>query len=386
VTRRPRPGPHEVLDARRLNRATLARQSLLDRAQAGVAAAEAVERFGGLQAQEPASPYLALWTRVEGFEAPALHRAFHERAIVKATLMRATLHAVSRDDYRHLLPAVRPMLRGLNRRERGGGPGPDRLMPLADAALAYAATPRSNVELREHLASLVDGEFDPDDAWWWVRRHAAFVHAPSEVAWAFGRRPSLVAAATWLEGGGFAEEADGLERVVRRHLAAFGPASAADIAAWSGLTVVRLRPAIDVVEAAGDLRRFSDERGRELLDLAAAPRPDGDVPAPPRLLPMWDSVLLAFADRTRIVSDEHRPVVVARNGDTLPTFLVDGRVAGLWWAERDGRRTRVVLEPFGRLRRDNRRALEREGERLAAFVEPLEPEVFARYRRTRARR
>ncbi|HSL33063.1 MAG TPA: crosslink repair DNA glycosylase YcaQ family protein, partial [Candidatus Limnocylindrales bacterium] len=113
---------------------------------------------------------------------------------------------------------------------------------------------------------------------------------------------------------------------------------------------------------------------------------EGDTPAPPRLLPMWDSVLLAFADRTRIISDEHRAVVVARNGDTLPTFLVDGRVAGLWWAEGDRGRTRIVLEPFGRLARKHRRALELEGERLASFVEPHERGVFGRYRRTRARR
>jgi hypothetical protein len=122
-----------------------------------------------------------------------------------------------------------------------------------------------------------------------------------------------------------------------------------------------------------------------LLDLDGAPLPDADTPAPPRLLPMWDSTLLAFADRTRLISDADRRVVIARNGDTLPTFTVDGVVAGLWWAEAEwGGRTRIVIEPFRPLlRRADKRALEAEGERLAAVVEPLEPTVYARYQRWR---
>ena len=133
------------------------------------------------------------------------------------------------------------------------------------------------------------------------------------------------------------------------------------------------------------MRRFSDERGRELLDLEDAPLPDADTPAPPRLLPMWDSILLAFADRTRLISDEDRRVVIAPNGDTLPTFTVDGVVAGLWWAAAEpGGRTRIAIEPFRPpLRQADMRALEGEGERLAAFVEPLEPAVYSRYRRWR---
>jgi hypothetical protein len=146
-----------------------------------------------------------------------------------------------------------------------------------------------------------------------------------------------------------------------------------------------VRTGIAAVDAAGGLRRFSDERGRELLDLEGGPLPDPDTDAPPRLLPMWDSTVLAFADRTRLISDEDRRVVIARNGDTLPTFTVDGMVAGLWWAEAEpGGRTRIVIEPFRPpLRRSDARALEVEGERLAAIVEPLEPRVYARYQRWR---
>jgi hypothetical protein len=378
---------YPLLSAAQLNRAVLARQRLLERSADPLVAV--VEQVGGLQAQEPASPYIALWSRIAAFEASRLDEAFQERRVIKATLVRATLHAVSRDDYLHLLPAVRPMLHRLTRRERGGNRDPDLLDRLAAAATAFADRPRSNTELRAHIAGLADG-LDPDDALWWVRRLVAFAHVPSDVPWSFGRRPSLVAAAAWLGGDAFEDEGPALERLVRRYLAAFGPATAADVAAWSGLPVARFRPAIEVIEAAGDLRHFSDERGRDLLDLAGAPLPDADTPAPVRLLPMWDSLVLAYADRTRVISDDHRRTVIGSNGDTLPTFLVDGRVAGLWWAEpvgeRGGRTSRIVLEPFGRLRAADRRALEAEGERLAAFIGPIEPGVFGRYRRSRARR
>jgi hypothetical protein len=374
---------HLVLSNDQLNRATLARQLLLEPSDLDPAAA--IARVGGLQAQEPASPYLALWTRLASFDPASLDRAFHKRRVIKATLMRATLHAVTLEDYLRLLPAVQPLLHRLTRREHEGGPNAARLAELAAAALEFAAQPRGNIDMRDYVASLAT-ELDPDEAWWWVRREAAFVHAPSEVPWSFGRRPALSGAPSWVPGGTFAAEEDALEHLVTRYLGAFGPATAADLSNWSGLPVGRLRPAIEALDARGALRRFADSRGRGLIDVTEAPLPQPDVPAPPRLLPMWDSVLLAHADRNRVLADEHRAAVIGRNGDVLPTFLVHGRVAGLWWAESDGQTTRVVLEPFGRLSRPVRRALEAEGERLAAFVEPHEPAVYARYRRSRARR
>ena len=298
--------------------------------------------------------------------------------------MRSTLHAVSLDDYRHFLPALLPIFRTLRRRLGNDPPRIERVAELAQASLAFASVPRSNVELRDHATAL-DPDIGRDVAWWLIRRYAAFVNVPDASVWSFGRRPMYVDASIWLDGAGFADDSAAVTHLARRYLAAFGPASAADAAAWSGLPIARLRPGFAALQAGGELARFADERGRELLDLVDAPRPDGDVIAPPRLLPMWDSLLLAYADRTRVISDDHRRVVVARNGDTLPTILVDGRVAGLWWAEADGQSTRVVLEPFGRLVRADRLALEREGERLAAFVAPREPDVYRRYRWTRAR-
>lgn len=373
---------HEVLSRDRLNRATLARQLLLERA--AIRPTTAIKRIGGLQAQEPASPSIALWSRLAEFDPAALDRAFQRRLVVKATLMRSTLHVVTRDDYIHLLPATLPMLRGLSRRGQGPEPAPQRIHALAEAALAFASRPRANTELREHLAGLVD-DMSADDALWFVRRYAAWVHAPSAVPWSFGRRPILTGAYAWLGATSFAEEAAALEYLARHYLGAFGPATVADMAAWSGLAIARLRPALAGLDAAGGLRRYSDEHGRELLDLAGASVPAADVDAPARFLPMWDSVLLAYADRTRVIGDEHRKVVTARNGDTLPTFLVNGRVAGLWWAEPDGAATRIALEPFVRLSRVERREVGREGDRLAAFVGPIEPAVYRRYRTTRAR-
>jgi hypothetical protein len=174
--------------------------------------------------------------------------------------------------------------------------------------------------------------------------------------------------------------------MVRRYLAAFGPATTADLSAWTGVSASDFREAVATLDADEALVRFRDEAGRTLLDLAGAPRPAEDVPAPPRFLPMWDSVLLAYRDRTRVISDENRLRVVSRNGDVLPTFLVDGVVAGFWWAEPDGAGTRIVIEPFGRLARPARRALEAEADRLASFVGPREPAVYARYRESGARR
>ena len=316
------------LTARELNRATLARQLLLERADLDVV--NAVERIAGLQAQEPASPHIGLWTRLARFEPADLDRALAERTVVKGTLMRSTLHIVSAADYLHLWPAIVPLLDSIRRQDRVRPPSPASLAALRARAEAFTAEPRGLGELREHL-----GESDgltPDEVVWWIRRRVAFAHAPSDVPWSFGRRPRLAHALAWLGADGWPATDEALERLVRRYLGAFGPATAADLAQWSGLAVGKLRPGIAAVDAAGDLRRFSDERGREVLDLDGAPLPEPDIPAPPRLLPMWESTLLAFADRTRLISDEDRRVVVARNGDTLPTFTIDGVVAGLWWA------------------------------------------------------
>jgi len=369
----------EVLSQRRLNRATLGRQLLLE--PAGLKVTEAIERIAGLQAQEPASPYIGLWARLADFDAADLDKAIESRAVVKGTLMRSTVHIVSATDYRALWPAILPMLEGIRRQDRVHPPSARRLAALRRRVTSFTATPRSLTALREHVGD-VDG-LTGDEVVWWLRRRLPLAHAPTGESWSFGRRPLLAHADSWLRAGPWADESTAIEHLVRRYLGAFGPASLADIAQWSGLPVARIRPGVAAVEASGDLMAFRSERGRALIDLADAPRPSDDIAAPPRLLPMWDSTVLAFADRSRMLSDEDRTRVIARNGDTLPVFLVDGLVAGRWWATAEGKRTRIELEPFRRLAAKDRRTLERLGRKLAAFVAPHEPNVYARYQRWR---
>jgi uncharacterized protein YcaQ len=337
-----------VLTQRELNRALLARQLLLERRRLPVAAA--VERVAGLQAQDARAPYLGLWTRLDGFDRDQLSRAIRRKRLVKGTLMRATLHLVSAADYERFYAALRPTLREYWRqwsRERKPVDGVD---ALTARATAFAAEPRSAAELREHLGG--------DDAWWRVRFHGPFLHAPTAGEWAFPRTPRYVAAGSWLTPT-FGAGVEGTAHLARRYLGAFGPARMADLAAWSGLPVGSLRPAVELLQ----LRTFRDERGRELLDLPRAPLPDGATPAPARLLPPFDNLILSHADRTRVIADEHRRLVI-RGGMVDPVFLVDGFVAGRWRLERGA----VALAPFGRLPRAARRELAEEGERLEAFV------------------
>lgn len=369
-----------IVSLAQLNRATLARQGLLDR----VAIADpvtAVERFAGLQAQEPASPYIALWSRLRKFDAAPLQEALHERRVIKASLMRGTLHLVSANDYLHFLPALLAGFRG-RAMARGGGLLSEREADaLSERALTFAAEVRSNVELRDHVAGL-SAALPVEVLWPLIRWRTAFVHVPSGAAWGFGRRPSYMASASFLPDHRSVDTDDGLDRLVNRYLAAFGPASLPDIARWSGLTIARLRPAVQGIPG---LRHFIDEIGRALVDLPDAPVPHPDTPAPVRFLPMWDSVLLDHADRRRVLPEAYRRVVIAKNGDVAPTFLVDGRVAGLWWTAAEGR-SRIVLEPFEALSQRTGAVLEAEAEKLGAFLAASEPAVYSRYRGSRHRR
>jgi Winged helix DNA-binding domain len=372
----------EVLSQRRLNRATLARQLLLE--PSGFDVVRVVEQIGGLQAQEPASPYIGLWARSAEFTTTDLDAALQARAVVKGSLMRATLHLVSAAEYRSLWPVTVPMIGHIRRQDRIKPPSSRQLTALRRRVRSFTSTPQSLSALRDHIGE-ADG-MAADEVLWWLRRRLPLAHVPTGGAWSFGRRPMIADADAWLRDGKWASPDAGVEHLVRRYLGGFGPASMADMARWSGLSVGRLRFGVEAVEAAGDLRRFRSEGGRSLIDVADAPLPHEDVPAPVRLLPMWDSTVLAFADRTRIVADQDRPKIVATNGDTLPVFLVDGMVGGRWWAIAEGERTRIELEPFRRLRAADRRALEELADRLAAFVEPHEPNVYARYQRWRTDR
>jgi hypothetical protein len=342
-----------VLTLKELNRATLARQLLLERKKIGVL--PAIERIAGMQAQWPPSPYVGLWSRVAAFKRESLERAVRSGDVVKPTVMRGTLHLVTARDYPMFWWALRDMPTWYD----------DTHLAQALKALAGARrlaeqeplTHKAGHAYLEHEHGHAD-ELERRRIFHAVRRHAHLLHAPESALWS-GRplgvfhpypepEPMDVLAAR--------------TELVRRYLGAFGPATRADIADWSGLRVTDFAAALDALEP---LRRFRDENGRELLDVPRAPLPAADTPAPVRFLPKWDNTLLAHADRRRVLPEELRRTVIAKNGDVTQTFLVDGIVAGSWSADKKGK---VTIAPFAPLPRVARRAVEDEAAHLEAWL------------------
>ncbi|MDX6555254.1 MAG: hypothetical protein QOD86_1449 [Miltoncostaeaceae bacterium] len=348
------------LSLRALNRATLARQLLL--AREAIPVPEALERVGGLQAQEPKPPFAALWSRIEGFAREDLLAALHDRTAVRATLMRATLHTMSAADVAELRPALQPMLTQALRVLGDRAEGLDSAGALKAARKALKDGPRTAAELRDAL-----GEAFPDAdvraLGYAVRTQLPLVMVPTEDRWGFPASARFTMAEEWL---GRPLKNPGPEAVVLRHLAAFGPATAADVQTWSGLG--GLKPVLEALRP--KLATFRDEGGRELFDLPDAPRPDEDVPAPARFLPEFDSLMLAHADRTRVVAEEHRKGLVTKNLRVRAVFLWDGFAAGTWTSVRKGKAAEITAVPFARLPKGATAALREEGEALLAFLEP----------------
>jgi Winged helix DNA-binding domain len=339
-----------TLDRRALNRALLARQLLL--ARAALPLPRALERVAGLQAQYAPSMYVGLWSRVEGLERAALTEALERRTVVQATLMRLTIHLVSRADYWPFALAVREARRALWLRTQPDGPPADEL--AAAAAVLRERLAGGGALRRRELEELLGRDHARGVGLW-----LDLVRAPPSGTWERRRADLYAAAEDWVGPPAVALE-DATDHLVRRYLAGFGPASRADLASWSGLAP----PALGPVLARLRLRRFRSEDGEELLDLPRAPLPDPDTPAPPRFLPTWDATLLVHARRTGVLPEEHRPKIFhVRNPHSSPTFLVDGAVAGTWRHERG----RITLEPFERLDAADHRALREEADRLAAF-------------------
>ena len=336
-----------VLTQRELNRALLARQLLLERKRLSPSAV--IERLVGMQAQWPSAPYVGIWTRTTGFRPAALERELRAHRIVKANVMRQTLHLVTRRDYALMRAALSQS--GFPTDLPAAARRAPAIRALAEPNGMTTVDGRAYMEREEGLTGI-----DGLRAFRHARIRGHVLHHPESALWR--ARP----------GGRFyaLEEPEALDplearaEIVRRYLAAFGPASRKDIDAWSMLRMPQIRPALDRLE----LRRFRDEQGRELVDVRRAPLPDADAPAAPRFLPKWDNVLLAYADRTRVLPEPYRRNVVMRNGDVAQTFLVDGFVAGIWRVE-DGR---VVTEPFERLPSAARAELDEEAGRLEAFL------------------
>jgi winged helix DNA-binding protein len=339
----------EVVGPRARNRALLARQGLLERLEAPLP--RALERVGGLQAQYAPSMYVGLWSRVESFERNALTRALERRTVVQATLMRTTIHLVSRRDFWPLALAVREARRRSWLRTRRDAP-PAAHMAAAAARLREALRdgplPRAEVERIAGRGLLLG-----------IGLWLDLVRVPPSGTWERRRADLFAAAEDWI-GPPEATAADGAELLVRRYLGGFGPASRHDLASFTGLGLRDLDAVLDGLA----LRRGRDEAGGELLDLPRAPRPDPETPAPVRYLPTWDATLLVHARGAGVLAEEHRPRIFhVRNPHSSPTFLVDGAVAGTWRHEQG----RIVLQPFGRLARAARAELDEEAERLAAL-------------------
>ena len=352
----------DVLGTRALNRALLERQMLLRRVH--VPAEEAIERLVGMQAQSPLSPYYALWSRLEDFRPEELAELITGRRAVRIALMRSTIHLVSARDCLPLRALVQPMLERALQGSWGKRLAGVDLPAVAEAGRALAAEqPRTFAELGAMLRERWP-QWDGEAMAQAVRTYVPLVQVPPRGVWGSGGLARHVPAETWLGEEGSA--ALSREDVVMRYLAAFGPASVADAQTWSGLT--KLRETVDGLRPR--LRVFRDEHGRELFDLPDAPRPDADTPAPPRLLPDYDNLLLSHADRTRVVSDAHRKMAYSVNGVSPGSFLVDGFVGGFWKAERDGAAAVVKILPFAPIDAAARRALAEEAERLLRFAEP----------------
>ena len=339
-----------VLTLRELNRALLARQLLLERRKLNVQ--QAVERICAIQAQWPQSPYLALWTRLVGFRKEQLTRALEEKRVVKSQLFRITLHITSARDYPYYaaawLPAARDTTPGVTKKRL------EELTRLVQSAAMKGPLTQADVEA---LAAEGMGGFR-----WRTRTLAPLLHLPPSGTWSHYGRVQLRAMEAHL-GVELPAREDGAEHFVRRYLAAFGPATQQDLLRFGGVRVGDVKAGLDRVE----LRTFRDERGRLLLDLPRAPLPAEDTRAPVRFLPKWDSSLLAYAppERARILPEEFRPTVIRKNGDVLPTVLVDGFVAASWGVDRKGK---LELSPLRRLTKAERDEIDDEGERVVGFV------------------
>jgi hypothetical protein len=381
------PGDAPALTLRDLNRATLARQGLIERLAGPIP--RAVEAIGALQSQHPEWPLMALGSRLEGISAAKLEGAFAERRIVRASLMRITLHVVSAADFWPMHAVVSPFRLDQWRLIYKSDPTAPKLQRELAPAEASVRSALANRPLRrDEIAALLAAEVPeslrslPHDGLW---RHFAATHALVQVPQAGerygGGRYAL--AERWLpvpaDGTGDVDRAR--RHLLRRYLGAFGPATLDDALAWIGRGRGGISPwRAALAELSDELVEVRDDDVRMLWDLADAPRPGGDAPAPPRLLARWDSLLLAHTvkgGRRRVLPQRHHATVNRKNGDVLPTFLVDGFVAGTWepsLREAAGASS-ITLRPFGRLPRGARAVLEEEA---MATLELLYPQATTR--------
>jgi hypothetical protein len=337
-----------VLTQRELNRALLARQLLLERAKLPVP--RALERICGIQNQYAPNGYIRLWSCLEGFEREALTRALERRSVIQATLMRSTIHLVSKRDYWPFSSAMRDPQREWWLSVRRPRPNE---AELERAAATLRELLREGPLRQEQIAKITGRSWGAVGPW------LDLVRVPPSGTWEQRRANLFGASEDWV-GVDDADPDEGREVLVRRYLAAFGPATQKDITAFTGVTPSWLKPVLERLT----LRTFRDETGKQLLDVPRAPLPDPETPAPPRFLPTFDAMLLVHARRTGIIDEKYRKIIFRTTApQSFSTFLVDGRVAGTWKFDKN----RIVLDPFERIPQTVRRELDEEAEQLAAF-------------------
>ena len=366
-----------VLTLRELNRAMLARQLLLERADIGVV--PAIERLAALQAQWSPSPYIALWSRLLDFRREKLWSAIERHQVIRARLMRGTLHLVSARDFYPYAVATQDLQRGAwNRLQVGRGVDPKKVAALA---IAFAREPRPKEDVLEHLRERGGGTLGGPFNWlvWrFVSAHADLVTAPPGGHWEYGGTDApYVAARHWIARGERPSEEAAVEILVRRCLAAFGPVTLADVSKFAGQAPPRVRPTLERV--AGTLRIFTDEAGRVLYDLPRAARPGADTPAPVRFLPRYDELLIAYQHRDRVIAPAHRHAIYSKNGIIEAVVLVDGFASGTWGLVREKEKAVLSVAPFARLASRDRVAVEAEGRKLLSFLAPDATTLVVRF-------
>ncbi|MBO0782557.1 MAG: AlkZ family DNA glycosylase [Ktedonobacteraceae bacterium] len=350
-----------VLTLRELNRATLARQLLLERASLTPLAA--IKQLAGMQGQLANPPYIGLWSRLQSFRKSDLTELLERLEVVRTSMMRRTLHLTTAEDYLHFRPALAALhtrhLESFFAQLQIDGLTRERL--LAEIQDFLREKPRTNVELRARLAELIPqmGE----RLLYVVRASLPLIQVFPGGAWGVGGSPAY-APAPLLLGRSFVPSAEGLRTLIRSYLAAFGPASIKDLQIWSGLS--RLQPAFETLRP--ELVTFRDEQDRKLFDLPGAPLPSRHTPAPVRFIPDFDNLVLAHADRQRVIPDHYRPYVFPGNSMVLPTFLIDGFVSGVWHIERTPAVVRLIIQPFEPLPASTSQELQAEGHRLLTWA------------------
>jgi hypothetical protein len=344
----------ESLSREQLTAALAARQLLLERAR--LSPAEAIRHLTPLQGQHPPAPFIALAARLDGFTRAGLEADIDARTVVKTTIMRQTLHVSDAGDY----PAYAQFTR-LTRMRAWATKVPEVVAPEFAAELAaWLSEPRTNTEIRDHVKQYDGVPDDPYNPILLARTLVPLVQLPPAGYYGDTRRATRFVR----DPRPLPDPLDAAALVIRRYLAAFGPAQRRDVAAWGGVAQVDFAEAWDRVETV----TYRDEQGRELLDLPGLPLPPASTELPPRLLSHWDQAMLAHADRERIMPAEVAKLQLTLSG--TPTITVDGRVAASWDLRREGERVQVTIEPHVEIARRARAAIRDEALRMARICEP----------------